>query len=222
MSEAVTSPPSNVFTRYIDNPYGPEALALPYKDIFIGEHVDLGGLPKDDLALEDRNVKRSGQAFIEEQAIGDFNILHNLFCNTLVGLIGQEYFERSRIYFDNFYHELAANDVATYWVPHLDGTAPGGFNALASMFNGEDGRALKLIGFACNSVPTMTLQGPTKPQDYIGEAKTELRSSVADTLTKVEIPIDRLVLMPPSLPHYAQYATAPTLRHAVRWQVMIG
>ncbi|MBP6962476.1 hypothetical protein KBB49_03000 [Candidatus Saccharibacteria bacterium] len=222
MANTLTAPPHNIFTEFLDNPYSAEALALLRKEIVVADTVSFDVLPKSDNKRDQRLLKHSGQEADTEVAGEVFAPLHNHFINTLNELLGNDLYDESRIFFDYFYAELNIGDTTTFWLPHLDGTAPGGYNWAAEQVNGENGSALKLIGFACDILPTITLQGPTSPKDYYGEPKTQLKSNVAHSLAKEEIPVDRLVIMPPSLPHYAQPAVTPTTRHAVRWQVMIG
>lgn len=222
MANTLPAPPQNVFTEFLDNPYSAEALTLPRKEIVVADPVSFDGLPNTDNKRNQRLLKRSGQEADTEVAGEVFVPLHKLFIKTLEELIGQDLYDESRIYFDYYYAKLHIGETTTFWLPHLDGTAPGGYNWASEHVSGEDGSALKLIGFACDTLPTITLQGPTTPDDYGGESKTNLRGAVVERLSKEEIPVDRLVLMPPSLPHYAQPAIVPTTRHAVRWQVMIG
>ncbi len=222
MANILSAPTHNIFTEFLDNPYSAEALALPRKDIVVADSVDLQGLATSFVDDRERTIKASGKEAVFAGSNSAYAPLHALFCKTIEEIFGQDNYEQARIYFDHFYSKLGTHDVGTFWLPHLDGTAPGGTNVEATFLNGEDGTALKAIGFACDSLPTMTLQGPTTPQDFQGEPRTHLKEAVADQLSKEEIPVNKLVIMPPSLPHYAQPAKVPTIRHAVRWQVMIG
>lgn len=221
MANVLPAPPHNIFTEFFDNPYCAEALALPRKELIVADSVDLHGLPTSFVDDRERLIKATGEEAVFTGSDGAYALLHKLFCKTLEEIIGQAHYEQARIYFDNFYSELRAHEVKTFSLPHLDGTAPGGTNYGAKLVNGEEGTALKAIGFACTTLPTITLQGPTTPDDYFDETKTRLKYDVADRLEKEEIPVNKLVILPPSLPHYAQPAKEPTIRHAVRWQVMI-
>lgn len=222
MANVIPAPPHNIFTEFFDNPYSAEALALPHKDIIVADCVDLSGLPKSFAEQTPRKIKDSNEEATFTDSESTYAPLHALFCRALEEILGQDNYQQARVYFDHFYSELDTHEVGTFWLPHLDGTAPGGSNFEATLLNGEDGTALKAIGFACDTLPTMILQGPTAPHDYYGETRTHLKMTIADQLSKEEIPVNKLLIMPPSLPHYAQTAVAPTIRHAVRWQVMIG
>lgn len=197
--------------RHVDDPYSVEALAEAEKT-----SIDLGYIDMT-ACVEGRggSIKYRGvEAMISADLPEGLITAHHLFVDAAQRILSRERYLDSNIDFTYRSNPVPPGGRQVGGRPHLDG--------LSSNFGGTS--RLRLLGIACDALPTTLLQGPLKPELLRPNGELE-NLMILKRLRKVSAPISRLTLMPPSLLHDATRDDTgthePTSRLFMRWHLKV-
>jgi hypothetical protein len=168
-------------------------------------------------------LKPPGENYRPEYEPVHYQGIHSMFMDTARLVLGDELYAQSNVYFDHWTSKLYPGQTFTFDEPHLDGRMPGASLPTHST-SADDRLELKMVGLLCNDAGTDIWQGPTEIGDYTGESLTHLKPGVIETrgLERAQLPVNRMVIVPPALPHAAHPAdNLIEMRHFLRWQLKV-
>lgn len=208
----------NTVVKHLDDPYSVAALAEPHKDFVDLGPVDVAGLPEAANYARDIRIKAPGDVFDFAASDPSYRNLHLRVVMAAHSIIGPGPLERSAIFFTHRSGRLSPGETLSVNAdkPHLDG----GFRGTLC---GESLKRIRLLGVLASGVPTAIYQGPLYHDDLIQhEDDIDIDEEAIRRLTPDDLPLDRLLLTGPSLPHNEQ---APKIhipnRHFMRWSLWI-
>ncbi len=197
--------------QHIDEPFSREALAEAEKT-----SIDLGRI---DMAAcnggRDGTIKSRGEeATIPTDLPEGLISAHHLFIDAAKCILGRDRYLDSDIAFTFRDNPVPPKGRQVGGRPHIDG--------LSNNFPGK--RRLRLLGVACDVLPTTLLQGSITPEQLRPNGELE-NLRILRRLKKEPAPVARLTLIPPALLHDATRDSSgthePTARLFMRWHLQV-
>jgi len=100
-----------------------------------------------------------------------------------------------------------------------------GYQNNSPEFNPRENSSLRLVGLACNVLPTVLLNGATSENHLMDNGDLRSTRGLYKRYNKMPMPTGRLILIPPAMLHESVYAPsdvdAPIDRHFLRWHLRV-
>ncbi len=205
--------------RYVDDPFSEEALGETDKT-----WIDLGPIDVDRCdTIRGGRIKVEGEVDLASTMPVSSPAMisaHQLFLNASRLILGERRFKGSEIDLTKRYSEVEPGSRQVGGRPHVDGyqNYPADFNFLKN-------RSLRLVGLACNVLPTILLNGATTRKQLYDSGDLVSIGGLNKRFSRMPIPTGRLILIPPAMLHDSMYAPSdvdtPIDRRFLRWHLRV-
>ncbi len=203
--------------RFIDDPYSEAAFGEQHKT-----YIDAGPVEMDFEAAKARNrvfgygqiIKDVGlEPVIPYDIPSGLTKAHQLFINSAKQILGEEKFARSEIMFGERHSVVAKGSTQVSGRPHID---------TPFRRRGADQPELVLIGLACNTAPTILLNGRYKLSSLNDSGRLMSVRALFKRFEKEPIPTEHLIIAGPSMLHVPGVAEQDNENRLFwRWHVKV-
>lgn len=200
---------ATTIVQHIEDPYSEAAFAEEEKPLIDLGELDIDAcvhLPFDEYDNLRPYIKRYNDVRIPEGTPPELVRAHNLFFDAARRILTPEQYEAAAVDFTYRRSDVDKGAMPIGQRPHIDRYP-------------DPDKQLRLMAIACNSLPTIALQGSLKPQHLRPNGWLE-NLRLQSRLRREPIPTSRLVLLAPALLHDTCRATEFTPnRLFLRWHL---